>query len=67
MQQGDALDEVQRTENQQVILAIASLCHEPIQRANQTHGNVPLESLLQLEKLSKSRVLGELGKIFAGS
>jgi hypothetical protein len=46
MQQGDALDEIQRTENQQVILAIATLCHEPIQRANQTHGNIPLESLL---------------------
>lgn len=65
VQQHDALDEIQRAEDEQVVLAVAALGHESIQRAGQAHGDVPLEALLQLEELPKGRVLGELGEILA--
>lgn len=46
-------------------MAVAALGHQPVQCANQTQADVPLEAFLQFEEFAKGRVLGELAKIFA--
>lgn len=63
MQQESSLDEIEGIEDQEIILAVAALSHETVESANQAHGNVPLEPLLQLEELLESGILGQLGEV----
>lgn len=65
VQQQDALDQVQRAQDQQVVLPLAPLGHEAIQGPDEPHGRVPFETLLQLEELAKREVVGELGEAFS--
>lgn len=65
VQQHRALQEIERAEDQQVVLAVAALGHEAVQRANEAQADVPLKALLQLEELAKGRVVGELAEILA--
>lgn len=65
MQQHRALQEIERAEDEQIVLAVAALGHEAVQGANQAQADVPLEALLQLEELAKRRVLGQLAEVFA--
>lgn len=60
VQQQDALDQVQRAQDQQVVLAVAALGDEAVERREQPLRDVPLEALLQLEELAEGRVAREV-------
>lgn len=62
MQQQHALDQVEGAEDQQVVLAVAALGDEAVERGQQALRDVPLESFLQLEELAEGGVAGELGE-----
>jgi hypothetical protein len=66
MQEQCALNEVQGTQDQEIILSITALGHEAIQSPDQAHGDVPFESLLQLEELAEGRVAGQIGEVLSG-
>ncbi len=57
MQQKHALDQVEGLDDEQVICTIATFPQEPLETADQSHSNVPLEAQLQFIKFSKGRVL----------
>lgn len=63
MQQESSLDEIKGIEDQKIILSVAALSHETVKSADQAHGNIPLESLLQLEEFLESGILGQLGEV----
>lgn len=63
-QQG-TLYQIQCAEDDEVVLPITALCHETIERANQTQTNVPLKALLQLKELPKGRVLRKTAEVLA--
>lgn len=60
------MDEVQSTQDQEIILSITALGHEAVQSTDQAHGDIPFESFLQLEELAEGRVLGQVGEVFSG-
>jgi len=51
------LDQVERIQDQQVVLAIASTSDQAIEGRQQALGDIPLEALLQLEELAEGRVV----------
>lgn len=63
MQQESSLDEIKGIEDQEIILSVAALSHETVKSTDQAHGNIPLESLLQLEEFLESGILGQLGEV----
>lgn len=65
VEQEDALDEVERVDDEQVVLAVAAADDQEVERREQALGNVPLEALLQLEKLAEGRVAREVGEHLA--
>ena len=65
MQQQNALYQIQTSQDEQVILAIIALPQQSIQAIDQSERNVPLKSLLQLEELSKGRIVLEFTELFA--
>jgi hypothetical protein len=67
VQQQHALYEVEGTEDKKIILPITTLGHKPVQRANQAHSHIPLETLLQLEEFAKRRIARQLGEILTGA
>ena len=66
VQQQHALGQVQRAEDQQVVLAVAAARQQPVERVEQPLRNVPLKALLQLEELEERRVVVELFKRLVG-
>lgn len=59
VQKHDALDQIQRAHDQHVVLPIATLGQQSVERVDQAQGHVPLEALLQLEEFAKGGVVGE--------
>ena len=59
VQQQNALNQIQRLYNQQIILPIIHLPQQPIQAIDQPKRNIPLKALLQLEELLERRVVGQ--------
>lgn len=51
------LDQVERIQDQQVVLAIAATSDQAIEGRQQALGDIPLEALLQLEELAEGRVV----------
>lgn len=56
------LDQVQRAQDQQVVLSVAAPSHQSIERVDEPQVDVPLEALLQLEELVEGRVVREFGE-----
>lgn len=54
--------QVQGAQYQQVVLAVAALCDEAVERREQAVRDVPLEAFLQFEELAEGRVVGEVGE-----
>lgn len=65
MQQQQTLYQIQCTENQEIVLSITALSHEPIKRADEPQAHVPLKALLQLEELAERWVISQLAKLLA--
>jgi hypothetical protein len=66
VQKEHALDQVQRVDDEQVVLAVAAAHDQPVEGREQALGNVPLEALLQLEELAEGRVARKVGEHLAG-
>jgi len=56
----DALDQIQRVDNQQVILAVAASYYQPVERRKEALCDIPLEAFLQLEKLAEGGVASQV-------
>lgn len=65
MQKQHALDQVERVDDEQIVLAVAAAHDQPVESREQALRNVPLEALLQLEEFSEGRVAREVGQHFA--
>lgn len=63
VKQQNALNQIQRTQDQKVVLSITATRQQTIQGLDQPRRDIPLEALLQLEELAKSRVVGQLREV----
>lgn len=63
VQQHQALHQVQRAEDQQIVRSVAALGKEPVEGADEPRSHVPLESLLQLEELAERRIPGQVRQV----
>ena len=65
MEEECALDEVQRIDDEEIVLAIAAANDQPVEGCEQALRNVPFEALLQFEELAEGRVAREVGEHLA--
>lgn len=57
VKQQNTLNQVQRAQDQKIILSITTTRQQAIESLDQPRRDIPLEALLQLEELAKSRVV----------
>jgi hypothetical protein len=62
VQQQHALQQVEGADDEQVVLAFATTRHQAVEGVEQAVGDVPLETLLQLEEFEEGRVVGQVGE-----
>jgi hypothetical protein len=60
-----ALDEVQRIDDEEVVLAVAAADDQPVEGCEQALRNVPFEALLEFEEFAEGRVAREIGEHLA--
>ena len=58
------MDQVQRLDDEYVVLTIVRLAKQTIKTGDEAHGDIPFESILELEELAESRVEGKVGEGF---
>lgn len=62
VQQQNPLDQVERVDDEEVVLAVAAAGDEPVERGQQAVRDVPLEAFLEFEELAEGRVGAEVGE-----
>jgi hypothetical protein len=65
VEEEDALNKVERIDDEEIVLPIAAASNEPVESGEQTLRDVPLEALLELEKFSEGRITAKVGESFA--
>lgn len=66
MQKHNSLYQIQRAQNQEIVLSVVAFGDQPVEGVDQAQYDIPLESLLKFEELPKRRVAGQLAETLFG-